>query len=319
MNTDVHAIDRRLTATAQSQLGLVTRTQSLAAGFRPYHVDHRLASGRWSLVHDAVYRIGAAPSTTAQLRLAAVLAIDGLAAVSHRAAAELYGIWWSRPPAIEITTTDKLSPELAGVTVHRIADLSARWITTVGAIPCTTVARTLVDLGAVMPDKDVAEALDRARGRGLVSFSEVKTAVEAVARRGRRGVGVMRRVLEPRLAGEPPAGVLEARMARLLAVQGLPSALPEYRIWTDAGHFVARVDFAYPELRLAIEVDGYEAHSSVVAFRRDRTRQNELVEEGWTVLRFTWGDVDGNSPSVGRAIRGTLNRLRPAALGSLHV
>jgi hypothetical protein len=160
-----------------------------------------------------------------------------------------------------------------------------------------------------MPEKVVAEALDRAHGRGIVSVASVKTALDAVARQGRRGVGVMRRVLEPHLACEPVAGVFEARMARLLASQELPPAVPEYEVWTDAGAFVARVDFAYPELRLAIEVDGYAAHSSVDAFRRDRTRQNALVAAGWTVLRFTWTEVNGNSPHVGRTIRTTRRRL----------
>jgi hypothetical protein len=301
--------DRKITQLAETQHALVTKRQLGDAGVSQSALKRSLASARLTLVHDNVYRIGGAPTTTAQLRLAAVLAVDGLAAVSHRAAADLYGLWWSNPPAIEVTTTDKLSPELAGVTVHRIADLEERWITRVDGLPCTTVARTLVDLGAVLPDNMVAKCLDRAHGRGLVSFSEVQTALLAVARRGRSGAGVMRRLLEPRLAGEPPAGVPEARMARLLAAQGLPPAVPEYRVWTVAGQFVARVDFAYPELRLAIEVDGYEAHSSVAAFGRDRTRQNALVEEGWTVLRFTWTEIDAGSPHVGRTIRAARRRL----------
>ncbi|HZP29935.1 MAG TPA: DUF559 domain-containing protein, partial [Acidimicrobiia bacterium] len=242
-------------------------------------------------------------------RLAAVLAVGGMAAVSHRAAADLHGLWTSQPPAIEITTTEKLSPDLEGVTVHRIADLHERWITEVDGIPCTTAARTLVDLGAVMPDEVVAKCLDRALGRGLVGVDSVKAALDAVARRGRSGVGVARRVLEPHLASEPVAGVFEARMARLLAAEGLPPAVPEYEVWTDAGAFVARVDFAYRELRLAIEVDGFAAHSSVDAFRRDRARQNGLVAAGWTVLRFTWPEVDEGSPHVGRTIRDARRRL----------
>jgi hypothetical protein len=301
--------DRKVAAFADLQHGLLTQAQAEESGISRSSRHRRLESGRWELLYDGVYRVGGAAPTTAQLRLAAVLAVDGLAAVSHRAAADLYGFWWSKPPSIEITTTDKLSPELAGVIIHRIADLHERWITRVDGIPCTTVARTLVDLGAVLPDDNVAKCLDRAHGRGLVSFSEMNRALDAVARQGRRGVGVMRRVLEPRLAGEPPAGVLEARMARLISAQALPPAVPEYRVWTDAGQFLARVDFAYPELRLAIEVDGYEPHSSVDAFRQDRTRQNALVEEGWTVLRFTWPEVDRGAPHVGRTIRAARRRL----------
>ena len=66
---------------------------------------------------------------------------------------------------------------------------------------------------------------------------------------------------------------------------------------------MARVDFAYPELKLAIEVDGFAAHSTVDAFRRDRVRQNALVAAGWTVLRFTWPEVDACAPQVGQTIR----------------
>jgi hypothetical protein len=303
------SIDRTIADVAAAQHGLLTKRQFLESGPSPSTLERWLARGRLTLVHDSVYRVAGAPPTTAQLRLAAVIAVDGLAAASHRAAADLYGIWWSAPPAIEITTTQEQSPELHGVTVHRIDDLHEQWITRVDGIPCTTVARTLVDLGAVLPDDMVAKCLDRAHGRGLVTFSAVKTALEAVARQGRRGAGVMRRVLEPRLAGEPPAGVFEARMARLLSTRGLPPAVPEYAVWTEAGRFVGRVDFAYPELRLAIEVDGYEAHSSVEAFRRDRARQNALVEAGWTVLRFTWPEVDRSAPHVGRTIWDTRRRL----------
>ena len=59
----------------------------------------------------------------------------------------------------------------------------------------------------------------------------------------------------------------------------------------------------YAELRLAIEVDGFEHHSSPDAFQRDRTRQNRLVALGWTVLRFTWEDVVKRPAMVAQTIR----------------
>jgi hypothetical protein len=221
----------------------------------------------------------------------------------------MHGLWTSNAAAIEISTVHESSPELQGVIVHRQRDLRERWITVVEGVPCTTVARTLVDLGAVVPDKIVALCLDRALERGIVSVAAVKGALDAVARKGRDGAGVIRRVLEPHLESEPVAGVFEARMARLLAAEGLPPAVPEYEVWSHDGRFVARVDFAYPELRLAIEVDGFAAHSSLEAFRHDRVRQNALVGAGWTVLRFTWGEAEDGAPRVGRAIRDARRRL----------
>jgi hypothetical protein len=301
--------DRDIAELASRQHGLVSKRQIREAGITRSMLRRRLAAGRWMLVHDNVYRIGGVPETPAQLRLAAVLAVGPVAAASHRAAAEMHGLWASNPPLIELSTVRESSPELGGATVHRLADLHERWITAVDGIPCTTVARTLVDLGAVVPDKVVALCLDRALGRGLVSVTAVKCALDAVARKGRHGVGPTRRVLEPHLDSEPVAGVFEARMARLLMAEGLSPAVPEYEVWSQDGRFLARVDFAYPEMSLAIEVDGFAAHSSLEAFRHDRARQNALVEAGWTVLRFTWTEVDSASPHVGRTIRAARRRL----------
>ena len=189
-----------------------------------------------------------------------------------------------------------------------MADLAARWVRNDRGVPCTEVARTLVDLGAVMSAMTVERALDRALGRGLVSVNAVRTVVDAVAKRGRRGVGVIRPMLDERDGLEPPAGVLEARMATLLRGECIRTFVPEYEVWHD-GRFVARVDFADPAARLAVEVDGYAAHSALDAFRRDRFRQNALVAAGWTVLRFTWREVDGLSPRVAIEIARTRARL----------
>ena len=115
-------------------------------------------------------------------------------------------------------------------------------------------------------------------------------------------------MLVERAGLEPPAGVLEARMASLLRGECIRSFVPEYEVWHD-GRFVARVDFADPAVRLAVEVDGYAADSSLDAFRRDRFRQNALVAAGWTVLRFTWSEVDAQSPRVAAEIVRARSRL----------
>jgi hypothetical protein len=300
--------DRSIASLAERQHGLVTKAQAESGGLSPTAIKRRLGAGRWALVHENVYRVGGAAVSAPQQALAAVLAVGPVAAASHRSAAELHGLWTPLPAVVEITTTRACSPELGEVKVHRLADLHPRWITAVDGVPCTTATRTLVDLGAVLPEQLVADCFDRAFGRGLVSVQSVQNAVDAVARKGRRGVGVMRRVLQPHLGREPVAGVFEARMARLLARQDLPAAVPEYEVWHD-GRFLARVDFAYPQQRIAIEVDGFAAHSSLDAFRRDRARQNALVSAGWTVLRFTWTEVDRSAPHVGITIRNALRRL----------
>jgi very-short-patch-repair endonuclease len=72
----------------------------------------------------------------------------------------------------------------------------------------------------------------------------------------------------------------------LLVEGGLPEPVLHFRVF-DGLRFVAEVDLAYPELKIAIELDG-GIHLDHDVRERDLPRQNDLVLLGWTVLRFTW-------------------------------
>jgi hypothetical protein len=111
-----------------------------------------------------------------------------------------------------------------------------------------------------------------------------------LSRRGRRGCGVFRRVLDTRALKvvSPDPGLLEARMARLLV--GLPEPEYQHRVLRD-GRFVARVDFAYPALREAFEVDGFEKHGTPEAMGRAFERDHRLRAAGWNVSHFNWEQV----------------------------
>ena len=66
------------------------------------------------------------------------------------------------------------------------------------------------------------------------------------------------------------------------------------------------IDFAYPERRLAIEYDEYIEHTRPDKWAEDKRRQNDLVEVGWTVIRFQWTDLRDNPAGVARRIRSFL-------------
>jgi len=151
----------------------------------------------------------------------------------------------------------------------------------------------------------VEAALDRAAGRRLVTYRDVRDAMLAVARQGRRGVGTIRRLLEDRVGHAFPAGVLEARMASLLRNAGLPCAIPEHTVTDEHGGFIAVVDFAYPSRRIAIEVDGYEFHSSPKAVDHGNARDRLLLAAGWRPLHFSWNEVEHHPDRVAAGILGT--------------
>ncbi len=74
----------------------------------------------------------------------------------------------------------------------------------------------------------------------------------------------------------------------------------------DGSRFVARVDFAYPDHRVAIEADGFRYHDNRRGFDDERARGNQLEAMGWRVLRVTSKHLEQNPEGVvgwvGRAL-----------------
>ena len=182
-----------------------------------------------------------------------------------------------RRRGVELSVPRGRLPRLAGVVVHRSTDLRDTHVTRRRAVPVTNPLRTLVDLGAVAPPWAVEDARDRALVARLLTVAGVEATLDDLGRRGRRGVGVLREVLERRALGAArPDGLLEPRMARLLRRHGLPAAEFQHEV-RNTGRLVARADVAYPERRIAIEVDGWESHATPEALQTDLARQNGLV------------------------------------------
>jgi Protein of unknown function (DUF559)/Transcriptional regulator, AbiEi antitoxin len=295
---------------ADDQLGVVSFAQLETSGLSRRQIERSLESGLLERLHVGVFRVRGAPATHAQRLLAACLAIGPEAAASHRAAATMHGLLNYAKPPVEVTTNRLRSPEIESVVAHRLADLHDRWVVSMDGVRVTTVARTLVDLGAVASPATVEAALDRAAGRRLVTYRDARDAMRAVARQGRRGVGTIRRLLDARVGEVLPVGVLAARMATLLRDAGLPELVAEHLVTDMHGGFIAVVDFAFVDQRVAIEVDGYEFHSSPKAVAHDNARDRLLITAGWRPLHFSWSDVEHRPHRVVDEILGTLNHRR---------
>ena len=178
----------------------------------------------------------------------------------------------------------------------------------------TDPLRTMVDLAAVLPSNKVEDALDAGlRWPSLFSVAAVRATLNELAGRGRRGAGVLRKVLEEREFGNAVSDSdLEKAMSKLLRQAGLPKSVFHYAVFTPAGVFLAEVDFAYPEIKLAIEVDGFGVHGTPRAMAKDFVRQNGLVPYGWRVLRFTWRQVINQPEMVAAVVRASFDALRAA-------
>ncbi len=281
---------QRINEIAARQHGVIHLDQLRAEGLTTRQVEHRAENGRLDRLHPAVYRVAGSVPTFRQEVMAATLAVGGLRAGSHRAAAVIWGAELPGDPVCELTTSAPRSQRLSGVVVHRSVDLVAAHIVLRDGIPVTNPMRLLSDLGAVEPPAVVARVLDDLVGRKVVSIAGVRAFNESVAARGRSGVGVLREILDRRTGSELfGRSRLEADLEALADRAGLPTMVFQHPVVLGGRN--RRIDFAFPDLMIAIEVDGYESHSRFDVFQDDRVRGNELELAGWTVLHFTWEQV----------------------------
>jgi hypothetical protein len=148
------------------------------------------------------------------------------------------------------------------------------------------LARATVDLLRMLPLPECVVVADAVQHAELLSPEQI--VAEFPAHRGLRGIRQAGRALElsSPLAESPP----ESRLRLTLVLGGL-DPVPQYDVRTNDGRWLARVDLAFPNARVAIEYDGREVHSQSDVFTRDRQRQNELVAAGWVVLRYTAEDL----------------------------
>ena len=173
-------------------------------------------------------------------------------------------------------------------------------------IPCTSVARTLVDFSDGADRRAVARAVDQAEVLRLFDLCAVDDALAKAGRR--RGAGVLRAVLADHRAPTPTEGQLEERFLALCRAASLPE--PEVNAWiTFDGGVAYKADFLWREQGLVAETDGYRFHSSRRAFEHDRERDQRLALAGFTVVRMTFRQITLDSDRVLTTVKRLLARL----------
>lgn len=298
--------DPRIATLASSQHGLVARRQLRAAGVSDDQIRRRIDTGHLKRHVQGVFSIAGSPTTWQSELMAATLYGGPGAAVSHRAAAILHGLLRGNE-IIEICTPRRRNARMIPTEwiVHTSIVFPVADLTTVAAIPCTTVERTLVDLGAVQPKRRVAHATDAALRLGKTDIA-LLTFVHARRRgRGRRGAGVLAEVLDDLNATGITESPYERDFLTLLVDADLPLPRLQYEI-RDRGYLVGRVDFAWPERRVIVEIDGHEFHASRDQRLRDADRQNQLMALGYDVYRFTTDQIAVAKFDVVRTMAGVL-------------
>ena len=213
------------------------------------------------------------------------------AALSHRSCAALIGFRRDWTGGVDVTAPGRAGKARDGIAVHRADCLLAKELTVVSGIRCTTAARTLVDLASVIRPDAVEYAIHVAQSKRLVTRAQIAAVVAHLP--GRRGTGVVRRIL--RLTDEIEDDARsrnERRFRRIIKRAGLPSPRGNFWIVLDAHPAGGvEVDFAWPDRRVAVEIDSAAYHQTERALINDPARDRSLMLAGWRVIRFSDRDL----------------------------
>lgn len=268
--------DARVATLAGRQHGVVSFRQLKAAGLTPSGTARRVRAGRLHRLHRGVYAVGHTGLSDKGRWMAAVLACGPGAVVSHRSAAELWGLLRAKQGPVHISVHGHGGREgHDGIRLHRSRTLHPAAATSRRGIPVTKPARTIADL------------------RGSVSEKEWRRAI--------RQANVLGLPLGPETAPDRTRSDLELAFLALCSRYSIPK--PEVNVKIDG----IEADFLWRNANLIVETDGYIYHRGEIAFQDDHDRNLQLRLRGYEVLRLSETQVSDEPAAVAAALRQRLD------------
>jgi len=310
---------------AAKQHGVISASEAASFEVSRAQLRSGVRRGDWLTPHAGVLIAAAAPTTWMQRCMIATQRSGGL--ISHRAAARLHGldgfhgsesgsrgalgggsrvgsgggsagIESGEAGLVELTVPDSRSRAIGDFLIHRTCVLAPEDCTVKAGIAVTSIARTLVDLGAVVSDDRVEQALDDAIRRGY-SLRWITETLDRVDRPGPSGCASLRRVLaRPDRQGPIPDSMFERSMERMAVAGGMPQPERQFRVYDGLGSthgglgiLVAQLDAAWPAAKLGVEAHSARWHDGNRRGRADQRRDNRLAGLGWELLYLSWWDL----------------------------
>jgi very-short-patch-repair endonuclease len=293
--------DRIIWTLAGRQHGAVERRQLLAAGITPQEITTRLNDGRLRSIHRGVYLAGPIVDEHTY-EMAALLACGPRSALSHRSAAALWKVLpYPATASVWVTLPPGRSAKRQRVTIIR-ASLAPRDLRKRDGMLLTSPPRTILDLAARLDESDLEQAVAEASYRRLASERELRSQLKQ--NRGKRGAAKLREILDVPGGPQRTRSPAERSMLRLLRTAGVTG------FKTNAKIHGYEVDFLWRDLNFAVEIDGYDGHSSRVAFERDRLKWARLQSRGVQVMPVTGRQVRRHPDEVLSRLLKALARAR---------
>lgn len=265
------------------QQSLITTSQAEGIGIGRKRCQRLVDRGLWERLDLGVYGpTGVALTWQRRLMLALLLAPDGSLG-SHRSSAALLGVGGITRPNPEVTIPRGTTLRRPWLVVHESTDLELADRRRIDGIPITGPRRLAMDLGSVVSPSQYRQAMRGLRSSHGVQFPALLRTYLRHKRSGRNGGAALRDWLDRYVdvGGVPESGLEQVVLDAFLDAGLQPLA----QHWVEVGPNRYRLDLAFPDLMVAIEIDGSQ-HEEKPAQDADAIRQIALEAAGWTVERI---------------------------------
>jgi hypothetical protein len=290
--------ERSIARLAAGQRSVVSLAQLTAAGLGPSAVRSRLARGRLHRIIKGIYSTQPPPYSVRQRWMAAVLACGEGARLCGPSAGALQEIADVPSATIHVRSPTRTGRTRPGLTVH-VGVVDPRDARRVDSVPCVSADVVLLDLAPVLGEAELEVILVAAESKGLLKRGRLGELV--AERRGRPGIARLESILalEPAITRSD----LELLMLPVARASGVGRPLVNYPVAVPGEATPLIVDFAWPELRMAVELDSQRFHGDWERAARDRERDQLLTLAGWRCHRFVRrrlvADRDGSARRLG--------------------
>ena len=273
------------------QFGMISARQLIEKGCSERTIRRMASEGALQTVLPGVFRSPSWPMGREQLMVAGCLR-NSDAALAFTTAGQIHGLRKMFDDRVHLLVPHGSSPELPGLVVHRCRKINPEDVVPLGnGMRVTSVARTLFDVGGVIGHRRVVSALENAIDRKLVNMEAMSEVTLRLFHRRRPGSREIRSALLARSDWTSALqSDLEVRVLAAIRRAGVPMPVVQYELSFEDGHIV-RFDFAWPHIRVALEVDHSFWHVGSEESRKDKQRDRKVATLNWQTLRITEDDV----------------------------
>jgi len=293
-------------------LGVISVSKLVEIGCTDRNIGQMVSRGELVTMLPGVFRSAQWPCNREQI-MAAVCARNAAAMIGFTTAGQLWIVRRMTDPRIHVLVPHGRSPEMEGVVVHRCRRVDpVDIVQRPDGIRLTSPPRTLFDCADMIGHEATTSALEQLLNEQRLTFGTVTDTLQRLYHPNRPGSATMLAVIQSRPAWRAALqSDLEVRVLEEMSRQGLQPPMTQFPMRLPDRDIA--IDFAWPAVKLAVEVDHPAWHDGARDSHSDKGRDRKLTTIGWTTTRITDIDVNGGLREAVSEIDQILTRLRSVA------